>query len=156
MILYWRGVKLALQESLFASFVFKDGFWPKSHVQTTRTNELAEDGEEREEFEEDDAFVGHLRARPQPSFRVGRDLFKGYFVAIRTVDDVPRPMRIGRALSGPYCNPENPNRVLTQYSRPTSRNRDVQDFYTGWDSERDLRWNVDLANHLFGKKQMLS
>ena len=28
-------------------------------------------------------------------------------------------------------------------SCPTSRNQDVQDFYTGWDNERGLRWRVD-------------
>lgn len=137
---------LALQEPLPASFVLKDGFWPKSRVQTTRADELAKDGEDREEFGEDDAYVGPLRARPQPSFRVGRDLFEGYFVAVRPADGDPRPVWIGRALSDPNCNPEKPNCVLIQYFRPTSRNRDVQDFYTGWDSERGLRWKMDLAD----------
>ena len=52
-------------------------------------------------------------------------------------------MWIGRALSNPNSSPENPNCVLIQYFRPTSRNQDVIDFYTGWDNERGLCWKVD-------------
>ena len=49
-------------------------------------------------------------------------------------------MRIARALSDPDCNPEEPNRILIQYFQPTSRSVDVQEFYTGWDSDKDLWW----------------
>ena len=52
-------------------------------------------------------------------------------------------MWIGRALSNPNSSPKNPNCVLIQYFRPTSRNQDVIDFYTRWDSKRGLRWKVD-------------
>ena len=37
-------------------------------------DQIAKDGEDREEFGEDDSYVGPLRGRPQPSFRVGRDI----------------------------------------------------------------------------------
>ena len=77
---------------------------------------------------------------------MGRDFFESYFVAIRLADGDPWPMWIGRALSDPNCNPEKPNCVLIKYFYPTSRNRVVQDFYTGWDSERGLRWKVVLVD----------
>ena len=140
---YWQGVKVALLEPLPSCSVLKDGFWPSSRVQATQMDELDEDGEDREEFGEDDAYVGPLRGRPQPSFRVGRDLFEGYFVAVRPAEGDSHPVWIARAFSNPNCNPEKPNCVLIQYFRPTSRDQNVQDFYTGWDSERGLRWKVD-------------
>ena len=125
----------------------RDGFWPTTRVQASRVDQLDDredrDGEDREEFGEDEAYVGPLSGRPNPSFRVARDLFEGYFVAIRPAEGDLHPVWIGRTLSDPNSNPENPNCVLIQYFRPTSRNQDVQDFYTGWDSERDLRWKVD-------------
>ena len=74
---------------------------------------------------------------------MARDLFEGYFVAVRPADGDTHTVWIGRALSNPNSSPENPNCVLIQYFRPTSRNQDVIDFYTGWDSERGLRWKVD-------------
>ena len=42
-----------------------------------------------------------------------------------------------------HCNPEKPNCILIQYFRPTSRSVDVQQFYTGWDSERGLHWKIE-------------
>ena len=69
--------------------------------------------------------------------------FKGYFVADRSVEGDLHPVWIGRALSDSNSNPKNPNCVLIQYFRPTSRNQDVQDFYIDWDSKRSLRWKVD-------------
>jgi hypothetical protein len=74
---------------------------------------------------------------------VGRDLYEGYFVAIRPADGDTRPVWIARALSDPNSNPERPNCVLIQYFRPTSRDQNVQDYYTGWDTTRGLRWKVD-------------
>ena len=106
-------------------------------------DELNEDGEEHEEFGEDYPYVGPLRGRPNPSFRVARDLFEGYFVAVRPADGDTHPVWIGRALSNPNSSPENPNCVFIQYFRPTSKNQDVIDFYTGWDSKRGLHWKVD-------------
>ena len=52
-------------------------------------------------------------------------------------------MWIARALSDPDCNPEEPNRILIQYFHPTSRRVDVQELYTGWDSERGLCWKIE-------------
>ena len=106
-------------------------------------DQIAEDGKEREEFGEDDPYVGPLNGRPQPSFRIGRDVQEGYFVAIQPVDGERQLVWIARALSNPNCNLEKPNCILIQYFRTTSRSVDVEEFYTGWDSERGLRWKFE-------------
>ena len=136
-------MKIALEEPLPNPIVLNDGFCSTTRVQATQEDQLDEDGEDLEEFGEDDAYVGPLRNRPRPSFRVAQDVFEGYFVAIRPADGDSHPVWIGRALSNPNSSPKNPNCILIQYFCPTSRNQDVQDFYTGWDNERGLRWRVD-------------
>ena len=124
--------------------VLRDGFWPTSRVAPSFEDEFTETGDIREEFDEDDHFVGQARDRPAESFRVNRDLYEGYFVAICPSDeDKQHPVWIARALSDPNSNPEHPGCVLIQYFRPTSRVRAVQEFYTGWDSTTGLRWKVD-------------
>ena len=45
-------------------------------------DQIAQDGKECEEFGKDYPYVGSLNGQPQPSFRIGRDVQKGYFVAI--------------------------------------------------------------------------
>ena len=87
--------------------------------------------------------MGPLRNRPQPSFGVARDVFQGYFVAIRPADEDSHLVWIGRALSNLNSSSKNPNCIFIQYFHPTSRNQDVQDFYSGWDNERGLRWRID-------------
>ena len=46
-------------------------------------DQITEDGEDLEEFGEDDPYVDPMRGRLQPSFRVGRDVQEGFFVAIQ-------------------------------------------------------------------------
>ena len=55
-------------------------------------DQLNEEGEIRKEFGEDEAYVGPLSGCPQPSFKVGRDLFEGYFVAVRPADGNSHPI----------------------------------------------------------------
>ena len=136
-------MKIALEEPLPNPTILKDGFWLTTRVQATQEDQLDKDGEDLEEFGEDDAYVGPLRNYPRSSFRVARDVFEGYFVAIRLADGDSHPVWIRRALSNPNSSPKNPNCILIQYFRPTSRNLDVQDFYIGWDNERGLHWRVD-------------
>jgi hypothetical protein len=62
--------------------------------------------------------VEQRRDHPAPSFQVEHDLYKGYFVAVRLVDDYSRPLWISRAKSDPNCNPERPNCILIQYFQP--------------------------------------
>nr|PNR49411.1 hypothetical protein PHYPA_011307 [Physcomitrium patens] len=143
LVVYWRNVKDALHEPIIPCNVLREGFWPITHVRENLADQLSDDGEDHEEFGEDDPYVGPLRGRPQPSFRVGRDVREGYFVAIRRAEGEIQPVWIARALSNPDCNPEKPNCILIQYFHPTLRSVDVQQFYTGWDSERGLYWKIE-------------
>ena len=109
-------MKIALEEPLPNPIVLNDGFWHTTRVQATQEDQLDKDGEDLEEFGEDDAYVEPLRNRPLPSFRVARDVFEGYFVAIRPADGDSHPIWIGRALSNPNSSPENPNCILINTS----------------------------------------
>ena len=66
---YWRGVKEALYEPITPCNVLREGFWPTTCVEANVGDQKTEDGEDREEFGEDDPYVGPTRGRPQPSFR---------------------------------------------------------------------------------------
>ena len=143
LVQYWRDVKEALHELITPSNVLREGFWPTTHVETNVAHQIAEDGKERDEFGEDDLYVGPLNGQPQPSFRVGQDVQEDYFVAIRLADGETQPVWIVRALSNLDCNLEKPNCILIQYFRLTSKSVDVQEFYTDWDSDRHLCWKIE-------------
>ena len=140
---YWRAVKDVLLLPMQSNSTLMDGFWPSTRIAHELEDCFTETGAVREEFDEDDVFVGQRRDRPAPTFRVSRDLFEGYFVAIRPSDGDSRPVWIARAKSDPNSNPDRPNAVLIQYFRPISRAQEVQDHYTGWDSSVGLRWKID-------------
>uniref|UniRef100_A9U6H3 Predicted protein n=1 Tax=Physcomitrium patens TaxID=3218 RepID=A9U6H3_PHYPA len=131
LVVYWRNVKDALHEPIIPCNVLREGFWPITRVRENLADQLSDDGEDHEEFGEDDPYVGPLRGRPQPSFRVGRDVREGYFLAIRPTEAEIQPVWIARALSNPDCNPEKAKCILIQYFHPTLRSVDVQQFYIG-------------------------
>jgi hypothetical protein len=112
----------------------RDGFWPLSQIVSTPEDEFIEDGNVREEYDEVVHFVGQRQDRPTPSFRVLRDVYEGYFVAVRPVDGDSHPVWIAQAKSDPNCNPEWPNCVLIQYFQPTSRWEHTDSIITAWKS----------------------
>ena len=121
----------------------KDGFWP-TRVAPSFEDEFTKTGNVREEYDEDEHFVGQARDRLGESFRVNRDLYEGYFVAVKpSKDDAEHPFWIARALLNSNSNLEYPGCVLIQYFQPVSCDRNVQKFYTSWDSGNSLRWKVD-------------
>ena len=83
---YWRGVKAALDLPLPIEEYLKDGFWPRSRF-IPETQEFQEDGTLWEEFARDAPHVGRRGDRPMESFRVGRDVYAGYFLAIRPANE---------------------------------------------------------------------
>ena len=110
-------------------------------------DEFTETSNVREEYDEDEHFVGQAHDRLAKSFCINRDLYEGYFVAVRpSKDDAEHPFWIARALSNPNSNPEYLGCVLIRYFQLVSGNRNVQRFYISWDSGNGLRWKVDLAN----------
>ena len=74
LVQYWRDVKEALHEPITLCNVLREGLWPTKCVEANIADQIAKDGEDREEFGKDDPYVGSLSDRPQPSFRVGRDV----------------------------------------------------------------------------------
>ena len=84
---YWRCVMVALDAPTRFDKTLKDGFWPTTRVAPSFEDEFTETSNVREEYDEDEHFVGQARDRPAESFRVNRDLYEGYFVAVRPSED---------------------------------------------------------------------
>lgn len=81
--------------------------------------------------------------RPRESFRVGRDVFAGYFLALRPADGDSRPFWIARALTDFDVDHNNPGCIQIQYFQPTSKNSVVQETYAGWDTKKTFKWKVE-------------
>ena len=56
----WHDVKEALYEPITPCNVLREGFWSTTHVEANVADQIVEDGEDREEFGEDDPYVGPL------------------------------------------------------------------------------------------------
>ena len=121
----------------------QNGFWPSTRIAHAVEDEFIDEGVVRKEYGENNHFVGHRCDLPPPSFRIGRDLYAGYFVALRPCDGDDRPFWIAWAMSDPNSNPERPNTVQIQFFRLVSRNRDVLKFYEDWDTNVNLRWTIE-------------
>ena len=119
--------------------LLKDGIWPSTRVAPLFKDEFTNTGNVREEYDEDEHFVSQARDRLAKSFWVNRDLYEGYFVAIRpSEDDTEHPIWMARELSKPNSNLEHPGCVLIQYFWPISHHKNVQKLYTSWDSGNGL------------------
>jgi hypothetical protein len=75
--------------------------WLVSRIASVPKDEFIEDGNIRKEYNEDDHFVGQRQDRPAPSFRVLRNVYEGYFVAVWPVGGDSSPVWIARAKSDP-------------------------------------------------------
>ena len=102
---------MALVLPLDLPTTLQDGFWPCSCVDWSMEDKFTDIGDLYEEFDEDDPFVRQARDRPTPLFRVGRDVYKGYFVTLRPCKDDKRPVWIAQALSNPNSDPERQNSI---------------------------------------------
>jgi hypothetical protein len=70
-----------------------------------------DDGTILEEYVEDEPFVERRCDCPLPSFRVGRDLFAGYFLIVRPVDGDLRLFWLARAVSNLNPDPNHLNQI---------------------------------------------
>lgn len=78
-----------------------------------------ENGELQEEFGGDTLFVERRHDRPTPSFKVGRDVYVGYFVILRPDNRDNHLFWIARAISDVNVEPiQHPNCILIQYWKP--------------------------------------
>jgi hypothetical protein len=98
-------MKLVLAQDLVVLRTLRNGFWPKTRIFPSAEDKFMDHGELREEFGVDALFVGRRRDRPAPSFRVGRDVYAGYFVILRPSDGDKQPFWITRALTNVDAEP---------------------------------------------------
>ena len=140
---YWRNVKAALDLPLPIEECLKDGFWPRSRF-IPGAEQFQEDGTLREEFARDAPHVGRRGDRPMESFRVGRDVYAGYFLAIRpTNEGTSHPFWIATALTDPNSDSSHPNCIRMQYWTSASTHYVDAETYEGWDSTGGNIWRED-------------
>lgn len=103
-----------------------------------------ENGELQEEFGGDTLFVERRHDRPTPSFRVGKDVYAGYFVILHPSDGDNHPFWITKAISDVNAEPvQHPNCILIQYWKPMDASNHIQETYNSWDGERPMQWKID-------------
>jgi hypothetical protein len=139
LIQYWKRVKLALAQDPIVSRTLRNGFWPKTRISPSTKDKFMDHGKLREEFGVDAHFVGQRRDRLAPSFRVGWDVYVGYFVVLRPSDGNKRPFWIARALTNVDVEPvEHPQCILIQYWKPSAFSYHIQETYGGWDGNGSM------------------
>ena len=90
-------MKTALDEYLPSEDHLRNGFWPMTRIAPSEVDQFQADGTVQEEFARDAPHVSRKRDRPEESFRVGRDVHAGYFLAIRPPDkESEQPVWIAR------------------------------------------------------------
>ena len=140
---YWKGVRAALDATLEPRESLLDGFWPASRIVQDEADRMRRDGTLQEEDAEDAPFVGRKRDRPRASFRVNRDTFAGYFVAMRPADDDPRPLWLARAITNPSPDPGHLHMIQIQYWTRAARKHISMETYEGWDTKKGNVWRED-------------
>ena len=133
---YWKDVKDSLRKAMEPDFHMKNGIWPQSKVLTSIVDQYEDDGVLHEEFAQDAPYVGQRRHRPAESFRVARDVYAGYFIAVRLSDDCPKPFWLARALTNPNADSNHPNEIQIEYWHPTSKSKAFHRTYKGWDTKK--------------------
>ena len=90
--------------------------------------------------------VGRRRDHLTESFRVARDVYAGYFLAIRPAGEgTNHPFWIARALTDPNSDVNHPNCIRMQYWTPTSSHYVDAETYEGWDSTSGNIWREDRS-----------
>ena len=141
---YWRDVKAALDVPLSAKESLRDGFWPRSRFISSEIDRFQEDGTLSKEFATDVPYVGHRGDCLAESFRVERDVYVGYFLAIRpTNEGTSHPFWIAIALLAPNSDPSHSNSIQMQYWTPASIHNFDAETYVGWDSTNGNIWLED-------------
>lgn len=119
LIHYWKRVKLAILQEPLGPRILKNGFWPITWLYPILEDRYMENGELQEEFGGDTLFVERRHDRPTPSFKVGRDVYVGYFVILRPDNRDNHLFWIARAISDVNAKPiQHPNCILIQYWKP--------------------------------------
>jgi hypothetical protein len=106
---YWRVVRSAMASNISVSETLCGRFWSSSRFGLYVEDEFMDDSTIREEYVEDAPFVGRRRDCLIPSFHVGRDVYAGYFIAVRSADGDLRPFWIARVVINPSPDPGHRN-----------------------------------------------
>jgi hypothetical protein len=102
---YWRAVRYVMASDISISETLRGEFWPSSRFGLDVEDEFMDDDTVHEEYVEDALFVGRRRDRPAPSFRVGRDIYARYFIAVRSANGDLHPFWVARAVTNPSSDP---------------------------------------------------
>jgi hypothetical protein len=86
-------------EELLVSRRLKNGLWLKIHIFLILKDIFMNNAELQEEFGVDIPFLGRRRDIPPQSFRVGQDVFVGYFIVVYPNDNDNQPFWIAQALT---------------------------------------------------------
>ena len=99
----------------------------------------------REEFAEDEPFIDLVDEQPWPAFQVALDVYEGYMLLIRPSDEAhPKLVLVALALSHLVLTSTSKyfQKIKVQYFMPTSKMRNVQESYVGWDTKQTMKWKV--------------
>jgi hypothetical protein len=132
---------MALEISVLETL--RGGFWPSSKFGLDVEDEFMDDDTVREEFTEDAPFVGCRHNCPATSFHVGRDMYAGYFIAMRSADGDLLPFWVARAVTNPSPDPGHRNQIQIQYWMPNFFQHLHADTYVGWNSKEGNVWCED-------------
>ena len=145
---YWTRVENALQDpEMEAVDVLCMGFWPRTRQSFNVQTLYGMDGYLREEFGEDDHYIGPKSLRPKPSFRVGRDCCAGHFLLVRPAPDSDCPIWLGEAKSNPILTfgDANYKMIKVKWYKPCVRPGREAVPYENWDTANQFKWEEDLT-----------
>ena len=135
-------MKVALDLPLPAKEFSKGGFSPTSRFIPSEADQFQEDGTLHEEFATDVPLVGCRGDRSVESFQIAKDVYIGYFHAIRPANEgTNHPFWIARALTNPNSDVSHPNCIWMQYWTRASTHYVDAKTYVGWDSTSGHIWH---------------
>lgn len=143
---YWSRVNEALKEpEMEAVDVLCMGFWPQTRQSFEVQTLYNADGELRDEFAEDDHYIGPRSLKPKPSFRVARDCRAGYLLLVRAAVDSDAPIWLGEAHSDPILTfgDVNERMIKVQWYKPCKRRGKESCPYDNWDTAVNFKWEID-------------
>lgn len=65
-----------------------------------------QDGSTREQFEEEEHYIGTLEGRPPWEYNIAIDVCEGFYLFVRPGLDCPEPVWLGRATQNPQLDPQ--------------------------------------------------
>ena len=109
----------------------------------TIDGDYMDDGTVHAEYTKDALFVERRRNHPPPSFRVGHDVYAGYFLAVQSTDGDLGPFWVARTVSNMNLDPSHRDQIRIQYWRPNSFQHVDANTYVGWNSKEGNVWYED-------------